>query len=238
MSVTYGFYDSVNGDRAYNSADMSGIFDGVIRDGVYSTVGGSLLVSPGTGMQVVVASGRAWFNGTWTYNNAPLNLNLDASSDGLVRIDAIVLEINTAQATRRNRFLVKKGQTAVSNPVAPTMTNTADLHQYPLAFVLIGSNVTEIAPANITNKVGTDACPFVTGLLQQISAEALLTQWESEYDDWFAEESAEFEAWFENLQEIMTEEVATHLQQEIEVLQGQFASITAITTATINSICV
>ncbi len=35
MSVTFGFYNSVNGDRKYDAIQMSSIFDGIIRDGVF-----------------------------------------------------------------------------------------------------------------------------------------------------------------------------------------------------------
>ena len=34
MSVTYGFYNSLNGDRRYDANQMSAIFDGLIIDGV------------------------------------------------------------------------------------------------------------------------------------------------------------------------------------------------------------
>ena len=39
MSVTYGFYNSINGDRKYNALEMSSIFDGIIVDGVYMSIG-------------------------------------------------------------------------------------------------------------------------------------------------------------------------------------------------------
>ena len=34
MSVSSGFFNSLNGDRKYNAAQMSAIFDGLIIDGV------------------------------------------------------------------------------------------------------------------------------------------------------------------------------------------------------------
>ena len=39
MSVTYGFYNSIKGDRKYNALEMSSIFDGIIVDGVYMSIG-------------------------------------------------------------------------------------------------------------------------------------------------------------------------------------------------------
>ena len=42
MSVTYGFYNSIKGDRKYNALEMSSIFDGIIVDGVYMSIGDAL----------------------------------------------------------------------------------------------------------------------------------------------------------------------------------------------------
>lgn len=44
---TFGFYDSLNGDRRYSTSQMSEIFDGIIQDGVYSNVGEALMTIPG-----------------------------------------------------------------------------------------------------------------------------------------------------------------------------------------------
>lgn len=39
MAVTYGFFNSVNGDRKYNADQMSSYFDGLVTDGVYEKIG-------------------------------------------------------------------------------------------------------------------------------------------------------------------------------------------------------
>ena len=41
MALTYGFYNSKNGDRKYDAVAMSRMFDGIIRDGVISAYGKS-----------------------------------------------------------------------------------------------------------------------------------------------------------------------------------------------------
>lgn len=70
MSVTYGFYNSKNKDRRYDAIQMSSIFDGIIRDGILQHVGTAMMVKESTGMMVNVGIGRAWFNHTWTLNDA------------------------------------------------------------------------------------------------------------------------------------------------------------------------
>ena len=89
MSVTYGFYNSKNHDRRYDAIQMSSIFDGIIRDGVLQHFGTAMMVKESEGMMVNVGIGRAWFNHTWTLNDALLPLTLPLSEVILNRIDAV-----------------------------------------------------------------------------------------------------------------------------------------------------
>lgn len=184
MTLTYGFYNSVSSDRLYDAVLISKIFDGIIEDGVFASIGDHLLVSPGTGMQVLVGTGRAWFNHTWSYNDASVALSIASADPTLPRIDVVALEINAEVATRANSLKVITG-TPASTPVAPDLTNTSEIHQYALAHVSVPAAITQILGSHITNKVGTDLCPFVTGPLSVISAEDLLAQWHSEWHEWF-----------------------------------------------------
>ena len=52
MALTYGFYNSQNGDRMYDATDISSIFDGIIKDGVFMSIGDAFIVSAAIGMQV------------------------------------------------------------------------------------------------------------------------------------------------------------------------------------------
>lgn len=161
MTVTFGFYNSVGGDRTYNAVDLSSIFDGIVSDGVFELVGDGLQVVEGTGMQVVVGVGRAWFNHTWTLNDADLPLAIAASHLTLPRIDTVVLEVDSSNAVRANSIKVITG-TPQSPAVAPTLTNTAEVHQYALAYVYVAASASSIVTANITDLRGTVSTPFVT----------------------------------------------------------------------------
>lgn len=48
MSVTYGFYNSLNGDRKYNAEQVSSLFDGLIIDGVFASIGTAFAVKATT----------------------------------------------------------------------------------------------------------------------------------------------------------------------------------------------
>lgn len=161
MAITYGFYNSVAGDRVYDAVQFSKIFDGIISDGVFELVGDGLQVTDGTGMGVIVGTGKAWFDHTWTTNDAALGLTLTAADVVLPRIDAIVLEVNASNAVRANTIKVLTG-TPASSPVEPTLTNTSEIHQYPLAYIAVAAGTTEIVPGDITDTIGSVLCPFVT----------------------------------------------------------------------------
>lgn len=182
--ITYGFFNSISGDRKYNASQMSALFDGIIKDGVFMSIGDTLIVSTSLGMNISVKTGRAWFNRTWTNNDSELPLTLDAAELVLDRIDIVALEINSNEDVRANSIKIIKG-TPSSVPVAPALTRTDLVNQYPLCQVYIAAGVTEITAANITNTVGTAACPFVTGILQTVNIDTLLAQWDGEFTTWF-----------------------------------------------------
>lgn len=222
MAVTYGFYNSLNKDRMYNAEQMSSIFNGIITDGVFSTVGDALMTVAGTGMQVIVKPGRAWFNSTWTLNDAQLPLDVPAADVSLTRIDAVILEVNSAVATRANSIKVLKG-TPSANPAKPALSATETNHQYALAYITVGAGATSVTAANIEINVGKTSCPFITSVLQQTDITDLFNQWE-----------AEFTTWFENVQAQLSGNVAANLQRQIDLLKVATGSkITDSTAAAI-----
>lgn len=216
--LTSGFFNSLNGDRKYDAEQMSSIFDGIIQDGVYETVGDHFRVTPGEGMQVYVGSGRAWFNHTWTYNDSRMPLDLDPAETGLNRIDLVVLEVNQNEDTRACSIKVLTGVPA-SNPIAPERTITDRIKQYPLAEIYVGAGVQSIGTAYITNLVGTSRCPFIIGALEIMSIDQIVSQWEGEFDVWMADNGAEFYTWFTHLHNELDEHQAAHLQNQIDAIR-------------------
>lgn len=204
MAFTCGFFNSQNGDRKYNAEQMASIFDGLIKDGVYDTVGDIFAVTPGTGMQVLVGSGRAWFDHTWNNNDAQYPLAITAADVSLPRYDAVVLETNHSDTVRTNRLRVLTG-TPASNPVKPTMTSTANVKQHPLAYIKVTAGATAITQSMIQVVVGTSECPFVTGIIDTAQIDALFQQWNGEFNEWF-----------ENLKAQLSDNVVANLQGQID----------------------
>ena len=219
MAFTCGFFNSENGDRKYNAEQMSAIFDGIIADGVFTTIGDHMAVTAGTGMQVLVGTGKAWFDHTWNVNDAAYPLTIAASDVTLSRIDAIVLETNHSDSVRLNKLRVVQG-TVASSPVKPTLTNSEKVHQHPLAWVTVAPGVTQIAASAIENAVGTSACPFVTGIIETTAIDDLFNQWNGEFDEWF-----------NNLKAQLSDNVVANLQKQIDANKE---NITTLSTTKVN----
>lgn len=186
MALTSGFFNSKNHDRLYDATQISTLFEGLINDGVYQGVGNIFKVSASNGMNVTVDTGRAWFNNTWTRNDALIVLTVPTAEQVLKRIDAVVIEVNSLETVRNNSIKIVKG-TPASNPAKPSLTKNDDVHQYPLAYITVDPNVTVITQQKIQNAVGTSACPFVTGIIDTLDIDDLIAQWSSEFNVLFAE---------------------------------------------------
>lgn len=226
MSVSSGFFNSLNGDRKYNAAQMSAIFDGLIIDGVFASIGTAFAVKAAGGLIVNVGVGKAWFDHTWTVNDSILPMTAPEAEVLLDRIDAVVLEVNGTESVRENTIKFVKGNPS-SAPSRPTLTNEGNVHQYPLCYIYRKYGTAVINQADITPMVGTESTPFVTGILQTISLDELLGKWQDELDrftdarsqevdDWIAQEESDFTTWFDKMK--------ADLQQEQNVLNQWIAS--------------
>jgi len=226
MSVSSGFFNSLNGDRKYNAAQMSAIFDGLIIDGVFASIGTAFAVKAAGGLTVNIGVGKAWFDHTWTVNDSILPMTAPEAEVLLDRIDAVVLEVNGMESVRENTIKFVKGNPS-SAPSRPTLTNEGNVHQYPLCYIYRKYGTAVINQADITPMVGTESTPFVTGILQTISLDELLGKWQDELDrftdarsqevdDWIAQEESDFTAWFNKMK--------ADLQQEQTVLDQWIAS--------------
>lgn len=264
MALTCGFFNSETGtrDRRYNALQMSSIFDGIINDGIFMSIGDCLTItSDGIDMFVTVGTGRAWFNHTWTLNDAPFLLEIERSELFHDRYDAVVLEINHEREVRANTIKVIKGEPSYK-PVYPELIHTATVNQYPLAYIYVKEGVELIRQADITSMVGHEPCPYITGILETVDIENMVAQWEDqwrrfyeeytddmnrtakywkdlwhewyhmytdssteEFSNWFKEQEATFKNWFDDLQVMLEDDVATNLAKEVELLKMKVCSL-------------
>lgn len=209
MSLTSGFYNAINSDRRYDAEQMSQIFDGIINDGIYDSIGTAFAVVPASGMTVNVGSGRAWLNHTWVYNDTIYPITLTASSASLGRKDVICIKIDRSVAIRAASIVVIKG-TSASSPVEPTVpaddpTNGVWYHK--IATITVSAGTTSISAANIQSHIGfSTGTPYVTGIIASATFDQLWNQLEGEFNDW----------WENEIKPVLNPEAVTQLQNNID----------------------
>ena len=185
MAVTYGFFNSINGDRTYNADQISDYFLKLISNGVFATPSSSMQVQAATGMSVTVSAGWGFINCKWINNDSAYTLQIDAADSVLNRIDRVVLHLDTSTASRSITIQVKKGS-AASTPTAPELTRSGDVYELSLAQILVSAGATEITQANITDeRADTSVCGYITGLIEQIDTTNLFAQFTDAFYSWF-----------------------------------------------------
>lgn len=236
MAITYGFFNAVKQsdgtyDRAYNSEQMSDMFEGLISDGVYESVGDALLVTAKNGMTVQVGTGRMVIDGKWLKNDAKMDITLAASHLTLNRWSAIVARLDNSN---RVITLVEKAGTPATSPEKPAMTESQTIKEKCLAYVYVAAGASSITQTNITDtRPDTSICGWVTGLIKQVDTSQLFLQWQTAYEEmyaqlqsWETEQKASFDTWFAALTQELN--VNTYIQKYHKVVettdeQGVFA---------------
>ena len=191
---TSGFFNSVNGDRVYNAQQMSAIFEGLITDGIYESVGNKMAVQPNSGMTIQIGTGRGSFAKHWASNDSEYLTTLEASDVTLNRYCAVCVRVDDTDSGRTAQPYLKYSEFATT-PVKPTMIRTETVNEYCLAYIYIKAGAEEITAADIEDTRGNESlCGWVTGLIEQLSTATLFEQWQ-----------AIFEKWFYNLQDLINE---------------------------------
>lgn len=197
MAEYYFPMRSIDGDRKAGIDLFTRYFGSLVSDGVFPGAT-NLQVTQGTGMNVSVASGKAWLNsGYFYYLSDTATLSIDASDSVLKRIDRIVVRWD--DENREIGLAVVKG-TAASTPVAPTLTRAGDIYEMGIATVYVAAGVTSIAADAITDtRLETDVCGIVSSLITPDTS------------GWFANFQAAFDAFMADVEAVLSEEAAGEL---------------------------
>lgn len=219
MAWKSGFFNSVNGDRVYNADQLSAIFEGLITNGVYESVGNKLAVQPNNGMTIQINTGRGWFGQRWVNNDSEYLQTLEAADVLLNRYCAVCVRVDKSDSVRNAEPYFKYSEYATA-PVKPTMERTETIQEYCLAYVLIRAGASQITAADIEDtRSNTELCGWVTGLIKQLDATTLFEQYTGIFFDWF-----------NNLEEYMDENVEVKLVNDVIELQGRTLKTTVTLT--------
>ena len=202
------FFNSVNGDRKYDTRDWANYFNKFITNGVFPNPSTNLQVMAGDGMNVIVKAGPAWINGYCYENTSDLTLTIEAADGVLNRIDRIVIRLDTIG--RAITTVVKKG-TFASSPVAPSLQRDADAYELGIADITIAKGTVSISQVNISDiRLNTSLCGVVNSLIQ-VDTETLFAQYEAGMQQKEDEFSQQFIAWFQTIQGTLSGDVAGNL---------------------------
>lgn len=213
----------------YEAKDM-GTYLATRTRGVFSS-DGNLAVTPGeSGLSVSVSPGLAWLKwsdywGTAALQEQALTLDLDTADGALKRIDAIVCRLD--KVNNRAEIVVKKGAPS-SAPIVVPPVRDANYDELYIATVLIGAGVISISASAITDqRLNEEYCGLmrdgVTGIPTaslHAQAQQILTELTDALNAQIVRQSAEFDAWFDDLKGKLGEDPATALQQQVDNLNA------------------
>lgn len=199
MSETSGFFISQGGDRRYTPAWLAEYIKALVTTGVYAD---ELAVTPGEGMAVTLAAGRAWLEGYMYHNDASLTLPIENADKSLGRKDSVVIRLDLTARTIQAKVL--KG-TFNTNPEAPEPTRTADVWDLKVAEIDIPAGAVSIDQTKIKDtRLDDTVCGVTVCTVQHIPTGTFL-----------AKMTAEFYTWFTALKDILNQDEAVKLISEI-----------------------
>ena len=196
MAITYGYFNSLNGDRVYDADQMSEYFDGLVGNGVYESVGGACQVFAGTGMNVIVSSGRAILDSKWVKLDAAEVVPITAAHVTLNRYTAVVLRLDYAN---RQIVLTTKDGSAATTPTQPTAQRDSTYFELILAMVYVPAGASSITQSQIIDMRPSSSCGWVTGIVEQLDTNELFVQWQDAYQTFYTDATTGFENWFDTL---------------------------------------
>ena len=218
MATSYGFFNSLNGDRTYNADDVNTFLEGLISpSGIYANVDDMLQVTPGSGLAVNVGAGKAAIRHHWFRSTATESLALSAAHQILNRYDTVALRLDIAN--RSVGLIIIEG-TPASAPSIPNVIRDDSFYDLRLANVYIPAGATQVLQSNINDRrYNRESCGFIAGLIEQLD----LTAFGAQYNAWMREQTAAFEAWFDTLTEQLN--VNTYLQEYRKRVTGTSAQL-------------
>lgn len=167
-------------DREYGSSDFREVMRKLVGDGVYADPANNMQVVAGGGLSVVVQPGYCWIKGALGIVDDAETLTLDVSASG--RTDLIVARFDLSLASRDIHLQVVKGTEGSS--AAPELTRNDSTYDLQLARVRLGANSENITFSAITDtRFDSSVCGIVTGVIDQINASGLFSQYESVFNE-------------------------------------------------------
>lgn len=184
MAERSGFFNALNVggtyDRRYNANDYCDNLAVVISNGVLRSNKDDLRCT-GSGMQVTVAAGRAWINGHFYVNDAPLTFAAATAPAGGTRWDRIMLRLDTNVSARSVALRYVQGA-AGNSPAKPAPERSENVHELVLADIFVGTNATSVAVTD--TRADANLCGWVYSTAGDNS---FFVSLDNDFNEWFAQ---------------------------------------------------
>ena len=210
-------------DRAISSEPLRNLLHRLFTDGILPDVSTNLQVVAGTGMNVVVKAGFAIVQGCLKLEENDRTLAIQASSATNDRIDTVVLRLNSNDDQRYCDLYVREG-TPATNPVRPNLVRSDSVYELGLADIFVSKSITSITQSKITDtRYETERCGVISSL-SEYDTTTIYKQVQADLKEFKDTEQAQFMAWYENIKNILDENTAGHLQNEIDATNAVVAT--------------
>lgn len=146
MAITYGFFNSLNGDRKYNADQMSNFYGGLIENGIMPGIKDTFAVSV-SGLNTIVGTGRAMINNKWIENDSAIWHNLTGIVHStLASYIAVTLRLDM---TNREITIEYIQSDKASSPVKPEPVRTDTIYDLILAYIYLPAGASSLTTANL-----------------------------------------------------------------------------------------
>lgn len=211
------FYNSVDGDRTYDADSFSDWLKKFFTTGVFKD---EMQVTASGGMGISVSGGYVNINGkVMMFDTTPLTVG--TADSRYYRIDSVIVERN--DTLRQFAIKIVAGNTSIESTVeGVTPVRSGGIYQLVLARIKVKPGATAITQADITDtRADAELCGIVAGTVDAMDFTQFNAQFDAYLSQFKASQQADFETWFQGLQDVLDEDTAGHLQNEIDACVQQ-----------------
>ena len=177
MAFTYGFFNAKNLDRVYTAEHFTSYLSSIICDGIQDTYGECFSITPASGFQIRIGSGKAWIQGHYFQNDAGYILDLSQYADSsLPRYVTVGISCDTQESVRRVEIEVLAGTPAVA-PFIPSFSNNGTKTTLTLCQVRVNGGSDGITASNITDcRADESKCGYCKCILGKCRVTEMLSE--------------------------------------------------------------
>ena len=169
-------------------------------------------------MTVFVHPGYAVIEGGLKLEENNRTLEVQAADSTYDRIDTVVMRWNGNDNARVCDLYIVEG-TAAQSPIRPSLNRTGSIYEIGLADIFIPANSSVISQQRITDtRMDSTRCGIVSSI-SEFDTTTLYAQVQADLADFKTDEQADFMAWYAEMQLLIPQLTAEHLQEEIDTKQ-------------------